>query len=262
LKSILAVFLITAVPLFSVSIEDFIGQGNARILTEKGVVTEIQLKNPRPSLMPNHAALRELMADIQKSLAPGIMVESLYRYAKPVGASWDSWTASEKRALYNETLAISTLKGIEYYSTSRKTMRIFYDYSTVIDSPVSKQPRPDPAFDEVPAELVVYARQRDLSFGDNIYRYDYYAKDNAFIFVQQNLTAMNYGIIPALARNKLRSLVAVIDSGDSLLVYAASMAKAASFPGMGEKVGNSFSTRAEAILKWFSDRADRAFAAR
>jgi hypothetical protein len=29
---------------------------------------------------------------------------------------------------------------------------------------------------------------------------------------------------------------------------------------MGERVGNSFSTRAEAILKWFGGQADKAFA--
>jgi hypothetical protein len=70
---------------------------------------------------------------------------------------------------------------------------------------------------------------------------------------------MNVGIITAVGKNKLRTVVAVIDAGDCLLVYAASMAKAASLPGLGERIGNSFTNRAEAILKWFSGRADLAF---
>jgi hypothetical protein len=70
---------------------------------------------------------------------------------------------------------------------------------------------------------------------------------------------MNAGIIPAVGKNKLRSLVAVIDAGDSLLVYAASMARAVTIPGMGERIGSSFTNRAEAILKWFAGRADRVF---
>jgi hypothetical protein len=37
------------------------------------------------------------------------------------------------------------------------------------------------------------------------------------------------------------------------------MAKTASFPGMNERAGQSFSNRATAILAWFSGRAARAF---
>jgi hypothetical protein len=62
-----------------------------------------------------------------------------------------------------------------------------------------------------------------------------------------------------VGKRKLRSVVAVVDAGDHLLVYAASMAAAASLPGLGERIGNSFTNRAAAVLKWFSLRADRAF---
>jgi hypothetical protein len=54
-------------------------------------------------------------------------------------------------------------------------------------------------------------------------------------------------------------VAAVIDAGDSLLIYIASMAKAASLPGLSGRIGNSFTNRAEAILKWFAGRADRVF---
>jgi hypothetical protein len=37
------------------------------------------------------------------------------------------------------------------------------------------------------------------------------------------------------------------------------MAKAASFPGMANRAGRSFSNRAEAILAWFSGQAAEAF---
>jgi hypothetical protein len=85
------------------------------------------------------------------------------------------------------------------------------------------------------------------------------AGEDFFIFVQRNLTAMNAGIIPAVGKNRLRSVVAVIDAGDSLLIYVASMAKAVSLPGLGERIGNSFTNRAAAILTWISGQADRAF---
>jgi hypothetical protein len=187
------------------------------------------------------------------------LVESLYRYEKPAGAEMSGWTEEERVRLYNEAAALSSLAGIQYYSASRKTMRTFYEYSRVIDGPDTKGVLPDPVFSVIPGERRVYARQKDLTFGDNIYRYDYLAAGDSLILVQQNLTAMNAGIIPAVKKNNLRSVVAVIDAGDSLLVYAASMAKALSLPGLGERIGNSFTNRTAAMLKWFSGRADKDF---
>jgi hypothetical protein len=139
-------------------------------------------------------------------------------------------------------------------------MRTFYEYSRVINSPDSRLEIPDPGFPVPPASLTLYARQRDLTFGDNVYKYRYLAEGDHFVFIQENLTAMNAGIIPAVGKNRLRSLVAVIDAGDSLLVYAVSLAKASALPGMGERIGSSFSNRAQAVLDWFSAQADKAFA--
>jgi hypothetical protein len=137
-------------------------------------------------------------------------------------------------------------------------MRTFYETSTVIDGPDTKRVLADPVYPE-PRPLTLYARQKDLTFGENIYRYDYYAESGAFLFVQQNLTAMNAGIIPAVGKNKLRSVVAVIDSGSHLLIYAVSMAKAPALPGLKERIGSSFSNRTEAVVGWFAGQADRVF---
>ena len=79
------------------------------------------------------------------------------------------------------------------------------------------------------------------------------------IFIQQNLTALTAGIIPAVGKNKLRSVVAILDAGEYILIYAASMAKTVALPGMNERVGNSFANRAEAVLHWFKEQADKAF---
>jgi hypothetical protein len=245
-------------PLAAASLEDLTGTGQAAELLGGGIITKVQLKEPQPLLTPRHPELRRLVDDLMRSLEPGLFVESLYRYGKPAGAA-DGWTEEERTRLYNEILALSTLTGIQYYSTSRKTMRTFYEYSHVIDGADTKRPLPDPVFAEVPQELRLYARQKDLTFGDNIYQYDYLADADSLIFVQRNLSAMNVGIIPAVGKNRLHSVVAVIDAGDSLLVYAASMVKAASLPGLGGRIGNSFTSRAEAVLQWFSGRADKAF---
>lgn len=245
-------------PLAAASLEELTGAEQAAELLGGEIITRVQLKEPRPLLIPRHPVLLQLVDDLMRSLGPGLFVESLYRYGKPADAA-DPWTEEERTRLYNGALALSSLTGIQYYSASRKTMRTFYEYSHIIDGANTKQALPDPVFSEVPRELRIYARQKDLTFGDNIYQYDYSADADSLIFVQRNLSAMNVGIIPAVGKNRLHSVVAVIDAGDSLLVYAASMVKAVSLPGLGERIGNSFTNRAEAMLQWFSGQADKAF---
>jgi hypothetical protein len=254
----ICLILTIAAPGYSVSLED-LTDPERTVALKSGSLTELQLKNPRPVLVPRNTAVETLIADIMEDLEPGIFVETLYLYKKPAGAAVPVWSEAERGTLFNEALALSTLTGLQYYSSSRKAMRTFYESSVVIDGPETNNPRKDPVYGIPPAKLAVYARQKDLTFGENIYKYEYYTQPDSLIFVQQNLTAMNAGIIPAVGKDKLRSVVAVLDAEEYLLIYAASMAKAVSFPGMGQRIGNSFSTRAEAILSWFSTQADKAF---
>jgi len=241
---------------FSIPLEELTGAENASRL-QSGSVSETQMGKPALKLMPALPELRKLAADSMASLEPSLAVETLYLYKKPKPAS--DWDNTLRTALFNRITAISTLTGIEYFSASRNSMRTFYEYSSVIESQSSKKPLPDPVFEQLPAKYSLYARQKDLTFGDNIYRYEYTTVKDALIFVQENMTSLNYGIIPAVGKNKLRSILAVIDCGDSLLIYAVSMAKAASVPGMTDRVGNSFRNRADAVYKWFSSGADKVF---
>jgi hypothetical protein len=246
---------------FGASLEELLSPSLLAALAAGERPTEIQFSNPRFRIIPQHERIRQVIEDVHQELDPGIMVETLYLYKKPAGSGKSAWTEAERIRLYNEVLALSTLTGLQYYSASRQAMRTFYESSQVIDNPSAKKVIADPVYQVPPYKLIVYARQKDLTFGDNTYQYDYYSFPDAMVFVQQNLTSMTYGIIPAVGKNRLRSAVAIIDAGDYILVYAASMAKAASLPGMKERVGNSFSNRAGAILNWFSSQAGKAFSA-
>jgi hypothetical protein len=95
-----------------------------------------------------------------------------------------------------------------------------------------------------------------LTFGDNIYRFDFTIQERSVFFTQTNLTSMYYGIIPVLGKNKLRSIVAILDTEGALLIYMLSMADAISFPGMKNRVGASFAARSEAVLGWFTRKVD------
>jgi hypothetical protein len=239
------------------SLEDLVDPQSAAALRRGERVNQMQFKNPSLNLAPRESRVRNMVSALIGELEPSFFGESLARYQKPRAGEW---SAAERAALYNSVLELSSLAGLEYYSASRGRMRIFYESSATVSGSDGKTKRADYYYADPPPSLIVYARQKDLSFGDNVYRYQYTAAADYFIFVQENLTAMSYGIIPAVGKNKLRSLVAVFDAGDSLLVYTVSMAKAASVPGLTDRVSKSFSNRTQAILDWFTKQADSAFA--
>jgi len=243
----------------SAFLEGLIGQEKTAALLAGEKLVLSQFNEAQPKLVPQRPSLITLVENVRRDLEPSVMVETLFVYEKPVNAKKEAWSAEEETKLYNGILALSTLAGLQYYSASRGKMRTFYETSSVIDGQSTKRPLPDPVYSLPPARLTIQARQKDLTFGDNIYQYDYYSEPGAFIFVQQNLTALSYGIIPAVAKNKLQSVAAIIDAGNYILVYIASMSKAVSIPGMKEQIGNSFANRSEAFFNWFSGQADKAF---
>jgi len=264
------IFLFAVVPcVFSTPLDRLVTSGQAsRLLSSEDSIVETQSKNPSPKLLPFDVDLRNFVNTVIETLDPSIMVETLYLYKKPEHShtSADSWDNAQKTGIFNQLLALSTLTGIEYYSASREEMRTFFEYSQVIDRPETKYPLPDPVYDSPPAEISLYARQVDLTFGDNVYRYDFMTTQNGIFFAQENLTSLALASIPVaripvVRSNNLRSVMAVFDCGDTILIYAVSMVKTLSVPNMGERIGNSFSNRADAIIKWFSGRADMVFSA-
>ena len=242
----------------SASLEELIEPAfTAALRSGEEKIAQVQQRNPAPVLLPRHNELRSYVTGAMSALEPNILVETLYLYKKGEGAN--GWSEAERTGLYNQLLALSTLTGIQYYSASRNAMRTFYESSQAIDGPDTKRAVGDPVYPQPPPALTLYARQKDLTFGENIYSFDYRITADCIFFAQENLTALSYGIIRAVGRNNLRTILAVVDAGDSLLVYAASMARASSVFGMGDRIGASFGNRAEAVFKWFSARADRVF---
>jgi hypothetical protein len=230
----------------------------AESLLRGDLVSEARFGGARPVLAPEYAPLRSILERSGEAISPSITVESLYLHKKPAGFNAGGWTRAEETAVFNTLVSLGTLAGTQYYSKSRGRMRTFYETSAVIDGPREKKPLADPKFspDTLPAGLTLYARQKDLSFGDNVYRYDYFVDGASIIFTQTNYTRLSYGIIPLAAKEKLVSVVAVIDADEYFLIYIASMAKAPSLPGLNRKAGDSFSSRAEALIKWFTDSID------
>ncbi len=220
----------------------------------------VRLGKGVPVLLPAHPAAEALREAI---IAEGasVLVETAFILPRKAGADSAALDA-ELASIYGLLRSIGSLEGIEYYSASRKKMRTFYAESYLIDDPKKKARLPDPAAPAVgaiPASESLYALQRDLSFGENVYRYDFESAPGAVRVVATNLTRMSYGIVPVMAPEALKTRLFAVQAEDAIIFYAASGASA---PGVFKgKLEDSFSNRAEALFKWFESRA-AAFIAR
>jgi hypothetical protein len=206
-----------------------------------------------PRLAPDWKGLgaEEPMTD-----GAALLVERLRLIEKPDGFGKGAWTDAEKAAVLNVLASISSLAGTRYYSPSRKERRTLYEASFIVGSPADKTPLPDPVFTPtgpLPPSFTLYARQRDLTFGENVYRYGYSVYGGAIVLTQTNCGTLRYGIIPIASKESVRVLAAVIDAGEQLLVYAASSAASLPpIPAVSRKAADSFAARADALLDWFA----------
>ena len=225
---------------------------NAGILAEEGVITSYKYKTS--DMKPVLAPFSPLVTGISKSFneekdsnfKPVFLMEQLYLYKKDKNI---------QRDISKILRRISALEGVEYYSHSRGKMRTLYAKSFAVKEvkngkKTDYEKIPDPL--EVPAEgLTVLVRQEDLTFGDNIYRYEYFTDGNSCGMVCRNAETLKYSIFKVISPEQLRVVLAVHDLDGCLAVYCATAADFARFPGLEKKLKNSFSSRSEALYKWF-----------
>jgi hypothetical protein len=236
------------------SIADLLPEGTTAEIASAGKVTRVS-QEASLALLPRDQASGELRSALEAQ-KPSVVVEALFELKRPAPAD----ASAELAAVYGLLRSLGSLEGIQYWSASRKTWRTFYAESYRIDGPETKKRLPDPPAPTgaLPAAETLYAFQRDLSFGSNIYRYDYRTFPGSISLEQRNLTKMSYGLLPVLGEQGLSTRILVIQAKDGILFYAVSSAQAPSLPMLRGKLQDSFGNRAEALFKWFS----QAFSAR
>lgn len=240
------------------------GTGSAAIRAEGRIVRAVSGEG---ALLLHIAPLVPASAELRAAIAaeePSILVEAVFLLERPVPAD----PLAELASAYGILRSISSLQGILYWSASRKTWRTFYEESWRIADPETRSKVADSEAGSSAPDVTVYAWQKDLSFGGNVYRYRYrlYGMGTAAqahevpagpacIFVESsNLTRMSYGIIPAMGPEGLKTRLIVVPCAEGILFYAVSAARAPGIPGLRGKLEDSFTNRAEALFRWFGDR--------
>lgn len=220
----------------------------ARLLSGEDVRTSSLGKTASLTLAPKHSAAVAFGPALAAE-APDVVVEAIFLWKRPAAADRDK----EILGVYNTLRSIGSLQGIEYWSASRKTMRLFYEYSSLVAGPDDQTPVKDSWLPALPlADETLYARQKDLSFGDNRYRITLAHGKDYVTQASVNLTGMSYGIIPVAGAGAVHVRLLVIPADEGIIFYAVSTAKATVIPGIRGKLEASFGNRAAAVYAWFT----------
>jgi len=210
------------------------------------LLRSVYKENGQPVLVPPFAIPQALAGSWEKG-NPSFLIEALYLYKKTSDGVKDSEKIS--RILRS----VSQLKGLQYYSSSRKKMRTLYETSYVIDAPQTRNRVADPV-DNTAADFSVYVLQKDLTFGENVYRYRFCSDADSSGFSSTNTDVLKYSVFKAIEPQNLEVSVSVTDLGEFLLIHALTRAQFTAPSVFRKRVHNSFKTRGEAVYGWFIAR--------
>lgn len=197
--------------------------------------------------------ISEVAASKSKKRTPAFLTEQLYLYEKGGEESVD---------ISKILRSISSLKGTEYFSHSSQAMKPLYVEAYAVKEvkngkKIEYEKIPDPVEGDADG-LTILTKQSDLTFGDHIYRYQYFSKGNASGAVCTNVDTFKKSIFTVLSPEDLCIQITVQDIGSHLVVYCSTIANFARVPGIKDKVINAFSSRAEALYKWFIKEYEKA----
>lgn len=240
-------------PLMATPLATYIAPPAAnRLLASENLLAVHSGRIPELQLSVRHPAVAILLEALQEMRAT-IVVESLNFWPKPAKPA----RLGENLTVYNILRSVGSMQGIEYYSASRKTMRLFYEYSSLIRGPDDQTAVADSWQTSVPGNETLFARQKDLSFGDNIYRIELKQVPDGFLHSISNLTSLTYNLIPVARPGNMLTQVLVLQTQEGILFYVVSGSNTLLLPGLKGKLETSFSNRATAIFNWFTAQALR-----
>lgn len=232
-------------PVYADTPEDLLGKELSQELLEKGELRHSFKKNESLTLFPDLPQRDGIVSAVAR-LMPTIGVEYLLLYEPPAETASNSM---EK--MYSSLLAISTLKGIEYFSASRKRMRIYFRDAYIIDSPDGKNRIDDPSAADIPANTKVYAYLHDSSMGRYAAEVEYFYNGDTVVMNITNFTALKQFFIPIVQPGELRTYIALMHFENKILFYGLVYVKTTNFFINLEKNTESFYNRLIALYKWF-----------
>jgi uncharacterized protein DUF6675 len=256
MNKLTGILLLLTICIFNITAEEniinFLTPSEKEQLYSEGEISRYFFDEELPSYLFPTGFKNDLLENISK-LDVTIGVESLYllNYSDLITTENTSMLS-----VYNTLLSVKTMKGIEYYSKSRKKMRTLYTESYAVKDKDNPEPIDDPVFKSIPEFLTRYMLQTDKTFGKNLYK-AVYKFDGETIWINIiNETKMKYLFIPMVDKEKMSVSLFIRAVDEGLLFYGVSTAETSSFLGLAKSKKESFYNRIKAMFNWFSDQLE------
>jgi hypothetical protein len=201
-------------------------------------------------LLPAMAA-RERIAASAGALQPTLAVEILRLLPSATGPldTADGWLK-----LYNALHAVSTMKGLPYYSTTRRKTVVLFTESYAVDSAETLRRIPDPVFTSIPADNMLVTVQDDSSFGKNTYRETFWQGTDHVEVRIENLTRISLLFFPFAEPGALVTQVALVPAGNDVLFYGMAGLRTTMPIGDRRSREESLANRLSAMADWLKTR--------
>lgn len=203
-----------AMPASPADLGTLLGSDTATTLAAKGFLSRVVPRNEVPGWLPVVDSREEILGDVRR-LDPTITVELLRWYPNPP-ARFD--TADGRLRLFNEMRAVSTLRGLIYWSARRGKERVLFTLSHAVAGPTDLAPRPDPVAESLSVEDRLYSVQEDQTFGRHVYLGVYTNRTDHLVVRTENVDTISYLLLPVMKPGGLVSWSLLVPFPDGVLL--------------------------------------------
>jgi hypothetical protein len=228
----------------------FVDAESLRKLRAGAAVTSSVPEEGGLKLLPAISTRESIAADISM-LRPTVGVE-LLRLVPDLGEQMDSPEGWLK--IYNTMHAVSSMRGITYYSVSRGKTEVLFTQSYAVSSAGSSTRIEDPVFTEIPESNLLNTWQEDRSFGGIPYQESFRFRTDHLVAKIENLSTISFFFLPLITPRNLVSLVAVIPVDRELLFYGIACIRTSMPIGDRHSREESLTNRLIAMADWLKGR--------
>lgn len=229
----------------------FLSSEDLEILSESGELIKFHDEEFIPNNIPN-TELKSTIKKKYKNSNFNMGIEALFLHKTLITDT--SQIDEILLKSYNIINSISTLEGIEYWSNSRKRMRLLFKESWLIDGVDTTNKIDDKQFSEIPLSGSILVHQKDSTFGSNISEISYNSAGDSVNMSINNLTDMWYAIIKVVKKNEMNINLLIVPTREGLLFYGVTGAKTMKIKKIQNKAVKSLYNRIVSFNTWFSDQ--------
>lgn len=253
------VFLLAIAQLF-LCVNLFAQTDEDRLLANENLKSnELSFENQTPLLMPQTEFSEQIREFVFGNFTDkvGHSNEKLYVVSKKYLVEHNGLSAAPSQITVQDAgvlmRSISQMQGMRYYSRSDKDWDVLYKEAFRVEGPDGQNEKNAVAdLTEGSADgKTIYAFMNDHTFGKSWYKLSYRQTDKELVMFMENTSALTYGPVRAVVPGKFRMCAAVLDQGDSFLVYMCDYAEFKIIKSLKKRLNNSFDARLEAIYLWF-----------